>query len=252
MASLTSELLLPPDTADYWNVFAAVLDETLKTQDPELRLGHLDDRPDPETGLTIHRHKVARLQHSLSQPIFPTLTPEEINRVVRAFHLSRDQQIRLHAAVLATAVQAMLAGRIGAEDARLAGWQVLPIIERQLRAHWDEDEGLGAARDPVWMLSATVGAETDDFPVEYAVALIEIDQAMLHLALANRTTALRARRTSAFAAKRAFEVALGVLDAINDGHNPALREACIFWQQEARHGVDVVKRLLASEQGSSV
>lgn len=70
----------------------------LETQSPALGLGHLDNRPDPQTSKTIHPYKVVRLQRSLRRLIFPTLHPDEIEALARTFGLSFAQKVRLHAA----------------------------------------------------------------------------------------------------------------------------------------------------------
>jgi hypothetical protein len=216
----------------------------LEEKTPPLGLGHLDNRSDPQSGKTIHPQKVARLQWSLYRPIFPTLNPDEIEQVARTFDLSLDQKVRLHAAVLATAVQAMLAGRISVEDARLAGWQVLPTIELQLREHWDDNEGFGAARDPFLLTEAPMGNDVDDFTAEYGAALIEIDRGKLELTLAERTLVQRERRASARAALGAFEAALAILAPVPEETDDMMLEAGKFWQEEAHQGIQAAKRLL--------
>lgn len=233
-----------PTPSRYWNVFAAVLQSMLEGLVPSRGLGHLDNRPDPVTGKTIHPQKVARLQRSLFVPIFPTLNPDEIARVVRTFDLSADQEVRLHAAVLATAVQAMLAGRIGPQDARVAGWQVLPIVEQQLHEHRGE-EGLGASRDPRWQGGVTLQDDVDAFTAEYGAALTEIDRGMLDLALAEGALMQRERRASARTARAAFEAALELLSAVKDETDETMLEAGHFWLDAARQGITAAQGLLA-------
>ena len=230
----------------YWNVFAGVLQYMLEARQPPLRLGHLDNRPDP-LGKTIHSQKVSRLQQSLRRPMFPTLNPDEIEQVAQVFGFTLDQKIRLTAAVLATAVQAILAGRIGAQDACLAGWQVLPLIETSLRAHWDE-EGLGSARvDPEADPASSeeneeAEEELDAFSAHYSVALAAIDQGVLDLALAEHATTQRERRANARAAQDAFASALALLEQapFDDAANG---EAADFWKEQARQGERAAEKL---------
>jgi hypothetical protein len=228
----------------YWNVFAGVLQELLQARTPSLRMGHLDNREDPLTGKVIPPFKVARLQRSLTTPIFPTLNPDEIDRAARTFNFNWQEKVRLHAAVLATAVQALLVGRIGVRDAWLAGWQVLPIIEQYLLTHWD-DEGLGSGRKGLQLQqeSTPVSDDPDPFTAQFGVAVAEVERGWLALTLAEYTTGQRDRQAQAKTARLAFETAMVLL-------RPTTRagaldpEAGRFWQEEAREGLNAAKQLL--------
>src|SRR5215472_5210669 len=89
-----------------WNIFARELENILRSHD--LRLGQLDDR-----GIVLHPQKVWRLQQSLLSPThFPILNPEELERLVAYLNLSKAEQDRLHAAIVATGVERTLMDRI--------------------------------------------------------------------------------------------------------------------------------------------
>src|SRR5271165_4605204 len=97
-----------------WNIFARELENVLRMRD--LRLGHLDDR-----GIVLQREKVRRLQRSLLTPShFPILSPEELDRLISYLELTRLEQHRLHAAIVATAVERTLMDRVPPEVALLA------------------------------------------------------------------------------------------------------------------------------------
>jgi hypothetical protein len=228
---------------DGWNIFAAVLQEALELAESGLGIGHLDNRRHPTSGKVIHPQKVARLQRSLRRPIFPTLNPEEIDHVVETFGLPLNQKIRLHAAVMATAIQSILAGRISPEDARIAGWQVLPIVEQQLRTHWDDGEGLGAARMDPWLQQAILEDAVDEFTAEYGAGLLEIDRGLIELQLAERTIDARERRARSASAIGAFEAAADVLRPASNETDETMVAAGIFWLEQAYQGLASAKRL---------
>jgi site-specific recombinase XerD len=93
-----------------WNIFARELEDILALRG--LRLTHLDDRA------FIHREKVRRLRQSLLRPrSFPVLNPTEMDNVIVTFQLNDNEVLRLHAALLATAIEEMLMDRISSEDA---------------------------------------------------------------------------------------------------------------------------------------
>src|SRR5690349_20119111 len=122
-----------------WNIFARELAAILRARD--LRLGHLNDRAgiDPE--------RVRRLQRSLREPKFNVLPPDDLERVAAVFELDAEERIQLRAAILATAIEEMLMGRIDARDALAAADAILPILRRALRDHGHERPGLGAIKE---------------------------------------------------------------------------------------------------------
>src|SRR5215831_8109088 len=108
-------------TPKRWNLFARELEDIL--QDNGFRLGHLDDRAG------IHRVKVLRLQHSLVEcKNFPVLNPEELEQVEKVFNMTRQEHLRLLAALLSTGVERMLMDRLPCDRALLAAEQIQSII----------------------------------------------------------------------------------------------------------------------------
>src|SRR5205085_11306335 len=93
-----------------WNLFARELEDILVARN--LGLGLLDNRA------SIHREKVRRLLRSLVQPkSFPVLNADELKQVISAFGLTGEEELRLRAAMLATAIERMLMDRIDQDDA---------------------------------------------------------------------------------------------------------------------------------------
>src|SRR5438034_1249865 len=105
-----------PDNGPRWNLFAAILEEILRKQGKQLSTlyGYRE---------WISPEKVRRLQRSLQGVMsFPVLTPEELEQLMRTFGLNLEEELRLRAAVLATAVEAKLMDRILPEKALTAAW----------------------------------------------------------------------------------------------------------------------------------
>src|SRR5262249_9882432 len=89
-----------------WNIFARELESVLAAHGWEL--GHLDDR-----GVVYNREKVRRLRKSLTSPgHLATLNPEEMERLMALVPLTKLEQKRLRASLLATAVERTLLDRI--------------------------------------------------------------------------------------------------------------------------------------------
>jgi hypothetical protein len=110
-----------------WNLFARVLQDMLAEHG--LGLGHLDDRTN------IHPEKVRRLQRSLKVPkSFPVLNIDEMEQLITALRLNRQEKIRLRAAILATSIEETLMDRINQEDALKAAEQIFRIMSRPCRS----------------------------------------------------------------------------------------------------------------------
>lgn len=216
-----------------WNIFARVLQEILAAHG--FRLGHLDDRA------KVHSEKVRRLQRSLSVPkSFPLLAFEEMECVIDAFKLDRQEQIRLTAALLATSIEATLMDRINRDDALVAAEQILPIIERALQDHEGGFGGLAAARKG---LPAMSGEDTE-IDRKLGKALVCIDYATMALHLSRGAADKIERIAHANKAKEHFETALVEL---NKAALP-LRgsEAWRVWHDEAQSGLTSAKKRLAT------
>src|SRR5262249_3663984 len=116
-----------------WNLFARELEDILATRG--LRLGHLDNRKDEMGEPLVHREKVRRLQRSLRTPkAFTVLSPYDLERIIRVLQITPQERLRIHAAMLATAVEVMLMDRINLEDAYAAAEQILPVLYQALQA----------------------------------------------------------------------------------------------------------------------
>jgi site-specific recombinase XerD len=129
-----------------WNIFARELEGILAARG--LRLGHLNDR-----GVVLHPEKVRRLQRSLtSANHLTTLNPEELDRLIALMHLSADEQKRLHAALLATAVEMVLLDR-------MAQPQALSLANEVFFALCDNDQDPSRVASPLHApVPATAGA----------------------------------------------------------------------------------------------
>src|SRR5256885_13731819 len=126
-------------TGKRWNLFARELEDILRAHHAEL--GFLDDRAN------IHQEKVRRLQQSLLKPkSFPTLTPEELDRVAEVFHLDDMEVMRLRAAVLVSAIERTLMDRINQDDALRAAETMLPVVREAMEKQFQEGNALGTIR----------------------------------------------------------------------------------------------------------
>ncbi len=127
------------DPADRrWNLFARELEDILAAR------GYVLGRICSCT--SINPAKVLRLRESLSQKrpkCFPLLPSMEVDEIIVAFDLTPAEQLRLHASILATAMERVLMNRLDPENALLAAEQLLPTILCVLRQHLDDPDGLG-------------------------------------------------------------------------------------------------------------
>ncbi|HEU0028175.1 MAG TPA: hypothetical protein VFQ25_13760 [Ktedonobacterales bacterium] len=167
-----------------WNIFARELALILNARG--YRLGHLNDRAG------IHPQQVSRLQRALRQPRFNVLSPGDLDRVISAFGLTREETLRLRAAVLATAIEDMLMDRIDAEDALSASEQIFPILLRALREPTMATPAIGAIKGGVMN-----GSDNDAGGLEEALRLL--DSALLYLHLAQDVAPERAARYGSIA-----------------------------------------------------
>lgn len=129
----------PQPSSRRWNLFARVLQDVLAAHG--CRLGQVSART------SIHPAKLARLQASLDQlhpKRFPLLPRQDIDEIIRAFHLSSEEQLQLRAAVLATAAERVLMNSLDPENALLAAEQFFAATVDELRRHGGEVSGLGA------------------------------------------------------------------------------------------------------------
>ncbi len=215
-----------------WNIFARELESVLLVHG--FRLGHLNDRAH------IHPEKVRRLQQSLIKPRFHVLPPEELEHVSVVFGFTDDEQLRLRAAVLATAMEDMLMDRIHPEDAFAAADQIFPLLFQALKAATDDTQGIGAIKG----MPAEKQVEFDRLD-GIDEALDEIDSALLalHLSLAGRVD----KRTDYLhQARQGFISALSKLDQLP--HDLRSDQAWIIWHAEAHSGLAAAERSLAKQE----
>lgn len=206
-----------------WNPFALELQKILGKYGMDL--GHLDDR------VGIHREKVRWLIQSLhTPPHLPILNVEETQAIVDALQLDSDDITRLHAAVLTTSIQRVLADRIHHDEARLAAAQILPIIVQSLVEH-EGERGLGNIR----------GGDIDPMDSEFDDVLDTILGAMdrgsesLQLSYYMRSSTECVKK--ARQARNYYEDALNELEALGKAvrKQPAWRT----WHTEAQKGLNM-------------
>jgi hypothetical protein len=192
------------------NLFARVLQSILSTKDPDLRLGHLDDRGDFLK--RVHPEKVRRLQQSLNTPgKFPTLNPAELENVIETFHLE-EERLHLRAAILATSVEKLLYDQgMTSVGALRAAEQVMPVILDVLQDVVAEEDFVGTFRDEdsEEQVGATLGeaqAAMLDGIMENALRAIDRGTLALHLVIHGQAFAEKQER--AHEAVAAFELAL--------------------------------------------
>lgn len=123
-----------------WNLFARELEAIL--QDHGFSLGHLTTR------LGIHTEKVRRLKQSLTSRtfLFHLLNPQELEEITLTFQFTGEEQLRLRAALLATAIEELLMNRINPESALEAAEEVFPILLSALRRRLGRQHGIAATR----------------------------------------------------------------------------------------------------------
>lgn len=124
-----------------WNLFAQELEEILQAH--HQRLSALDPR------LGIAEDRARRLQQSLHLSAnLPVLSPEELDTLEIALPLSSEESIRLRAALLATAVEQMLADRIGRERAVQAVKSIVPLLRAGIQEQYLTENMFQERRGP--------------------------------------------------------------------------------------------------------
>ncbi|HEY1353902.1 MAG TPA: hypothetical protein VGF67_30190 [Ktedonobacteraceae bacterium] len=100
-----------PRLVAQWNIFARELEALLQKRGLALR--HLGTQ-----GIVLYRSKIQRLLRSQQSPVhLATLSREEMERAVAILGLNEQEQHRLHAALLATAVEMFLLDRVPSHTA---------------------------------------------------------------------------------------------------------------------------------------
>lgn len=213
-----------------WNIFARELADILATRG--LGLGHLDDRA------YIHPEKVRRLRHSLDNPAsLPVLNVEEMDSVIEAFRLNRDEMLRLRAAILATGIENMLMKRIDPDNALTAAEQAFPYVLNAMRQSQGFARGLALMKG-----SDTNSIEGDALNMALGAAWDAIDDATIALHLSYNVSSLKRSIDYARDALNAFETALQELDDVRD--EVKATEDWLVWFDEAQKGRKTAKKRL--------
>jgi hypothetical protein len=227
-----------PEERVRWNLFARELEDILATH--HLKVVDL-------YAAGIYREVVRRLRHSLRRPgTFPLLNPDELARVRVYCSLSPQEVWRLRAAVVATAVQRVLYGRIAPSDALRAADELLPLLvgaveSGYVAAVWRHDDAEEA--------EVQDGAELESdlvLPVELLGAAAEISEALDAGALAlhlSRLSHLQSERIRlAHEARLAFTAARTALT--ERGEPLTASDVGGHWAEEAMRGLEATSEQL--------
>jgi hypothetical protein len=183
---------------------------------------------------------VRRLQRSLQIPkSFPVLNIEEMEQVITVFRLSRQEQMRLRAAILATSIEETLMDRIQQDDALKAAEQIFTIIEHALQEHAQDLVGIGAIKGGDLMFSGE-----HDIERKLGGALSAIDHATLALHLSRNADSQTERVERAQQAQASFLSALAQLNMASQSLKG--EEAWHAWLAEAQNGLTAAQSRLAS------
>jgi hypothetical protein len=212
-----------------WNLFARELEDLLRKRDRELN--------DLMSEGLLHSEKVRRLKQSLVYPRFHLLSPEDLEQVITVFCLSGEEQLRLRAAILATAVEETLMNRIDPENALRAAEEIFPILLRALQKRLKQQRGLAATRRPM------MEEPRSDDAME--LILERFDHAMLALHLSRQGSTLIEQMEQGTMARDRFLAVLADLEALC-ASDPALEnnEAWQLWHQETQKGLVAVSHVL--------
>lgn len=214
-----------------WNIFARELEQVLGARG--LQLGMLDDLQ-----VVDHPEKVRRLQRSLNTPKhFPVLNPEEIERLVTTVNLTVDEQNRLRAALVATAVERVLMDRLEPEVALMAANDVFEICLAVMRD--DPERSLATVREG--RLQGDLTREDELF----AEALDLLDTATMALHGAHSAVNGQTQRDYALTAAETFSRAETTLRAVEISLE--YRQTWQAYLNEASKGEAYARTLLDGE-----
>ncbi len=160
-----------------WNIFARELEHILEEHGS--RIGKLNDNP----AIGLHPQAVSRLQTSLAHPKpLVIINPEDLDRIILVYDMNDTEQLRLRAAVLATAVERVLMDRIDPDTALMAADGVFHILLTALKTRPDLAKAL---RNSPFLAAASLTVPAD--VVSLDVAFDALDQAMMDLHLARQS-----------------------------------------------------------------
>lgn len=233
-------------SARRWNIFARELALVLGRHD--MRLNSLYDRK-----IVYFPEKVRRLQQSLDSPSrFPTLNPEELDRLIDALKLTSTEQNQLKAAIVAAAAERTLMDRVDQETALRAADEVFHIIFDEMEGQ--PNGGLKGIRGGAFF----VEPEIPDNP-DLDAALDLIDRATLALHASAHAVTPRARVTKAREADVAFAAAVALLEPGSASTAAPIPTETLLgegdekqlWLGEARHGRSMAQALMRPRAGDA-
>jgi hypothetical protein len=205
-----------------WNLFARELQAILEAR--HFTLWSLASRT------RIHREVVRRLVRSLAvAKSFTTLNPEQVQQVTTAFALTDDERLRLTAAVLATAVEAVLMDRIARDVALHASERVFEVLLDAMR----RDAASGGILISVERRDNTT-SDTFNLDIVLGDALMELERAHLALHISYLSAANDEGLQSARQAEQGYLAALQTLSRA--APEVKSREEWHVWQTEAESG----------------
>ena len=212
----------------YQNIFVLELENILRSRG--LELGHLKSRAG------IHHEIVNRLKCSQTAPRFHLLSPDDLERVISTFQLTGDEQLRLRAAILATAIEKMLMNRIDKDNALAAAKEIFPILLAALHARLGQQDGIAATRSGREAAIDDLASEEEAVP-DLEPILEQFDRAMLALYLARQSDVLTERVEQARVAYNGFAAVLVALQDLGKRDEAIMKmEAWHLWYEEAQYG----------------
>jgi hypothetical protein len=211
-----------------WNLFARELEDLLYKHGRNLN--------DLISEAGLHPEKVRRLKQSLVLPRFNILNPEDLEQVSEFFAFTGEEQLRVRAAILATAVEETLMNRIDPHDALHAAEEIFPLLVDALRQRFGRQSGLAATRRACMTNEST---STDDIldPI-----LKRFDQATLALHLSRQSQTLAEQVEQATRARDLFTIVLADLEALSVA-DPTITQddAWQLWHQETQKNLALVE-----------
>lgn len=224
-----------PRETKRWNLFARELEDLL--------CKHGYDLNDLTREAGLHPEKVRRLKQSLALPKFHILNPEELEQVSMSFAFTGEEQLRLRAAILATAVEETLMNRIDPENALRAAEEIFPLLVEALKHRYGRLSGLAATR------GAGMGDEATSINEILDPILERFDQAMLALHLSRQSQTDHERFEQATMAHDRFTNVLAHLDALRVTDPAIMQDAAWqLWYQETQKSLAMVENDLSQLQ----
>ncbi|HTK06055.1 MAG TPA: hypothetical protein VL485_02715 [Ktedonobacteraceae bacterium] len=215
-----------------WNLFVRELEDLLHNKGWGLN--------DLITEAGLHPEKVRRLKRSLALPKFHILNPEDMKQVCESFAFTASDQLRLRAAILATAVEETLMNRIDPENALRAAEEIFPLLIDALRQRFGQQSGLAATR-------GTYMTDAESAPDDNALdPILEcFDQAMLAVHLSRQSQTRSERLEQATRARDGFTLVLADLAAMGTV-DPAMTQddVWLLWYQETQKSLAMAEEEL--------